>query len=196
MGLSSAIISFFGLPLLSLLLIPALSSYTTSLNVLFFYMTWTTIVMSHPYIRIELVFSLLARTLAFILPSVLLFLFDILVPSAAILWKRNGEQSLPMGKKRGGIRLQDIKVVCWSLFNVLFGVFLQAVVEFILIQILGLPSALNGSMFLPTPWGMVQYLGFLVVFRDVSHFLYVLFPGIFPFSLSPCLLSSHHMRIY
>lgn len=164
----------FSVPHFALLLIPGLASYSTSLNIIFFYMTWGTLVLSHTYIRIELVSSLVIRILAFIAPSLFLFLFDLLLPSAAVFFKRNGEHGLPCGKKRGGIRVQDIKVAGWAMFNVLFGVFLQAITEYILINLLHWPSALNASFWLPMPWTISLHLVAILVLRDVSHFLYIL----------------------
>src|ERR1700761_9551213 len=47
-----------GLPVLSFLLIPTMSSYSTSLNILFFYLTWSTLVLSHPPLKVEIIATL------------------------------------------------------------------------------------------------------------------------------------------
>lgn len=150
--------AIFSVPVISLFLIPVLSSYSTSLNLIFFYMTWTTLVLSHPPLRVELFSTACIRVLFYTLPSLVFFLFDILTPSAAVVIKAQGEAGLPGGKKRGKIRLQELKVAAWSLLNLSLGVAAQAAIETLFVQVLGRRSALKVSMKLPLPWEMVKDL--------------------------------------
>src|SRR5689334_23268494 len=69
-----------GLPFLSFLLIPTMTSYSTSLNLLFFYLTWSTLVLSHPPLRVEVVSSLAVKILFYVLPSGAMLLFDAAFP--------------------------------------------------------------------------------------------------------------------
>lgn len=160
--------AIFSVPVLSLFLVPVLSSYTTSLNLIFFYMTWTTLVLSHPPLRVELFGTAAVRIIFYVLPSLLFFLFDILTPSAAVVIKAQGESGLPGGKRRRNIRIKELKVAGWALLNLSLGVAAQAAVESLLVRGLGLRSALKVSMKLPFPWEMVKDLmrGFLG--REVS----------------------------
>lgn len=155
------------LPVLSLFLIPTVSSYSTSLNLVFFYMTWTTLVLSHPPLRVELFGTVIVRLLFYILPSLLFFLFDILTPSAAVVVKAQGEAGLPGGSKRGKIRLAEIKVAGWALFNLALGFAVQAGVETIRTKMFGLRSALKVSMTLPMPGQMVKDLALGALTREV-----------------------------
>ncbi|KAJ5729180.1 uncharacterized protein N7483_003688 [Penicillium malachiteum] len=158
--------ALFSLPVISLVLIPAMSSYATSLNIIFFYMTWSTLVLSHSPIRVELAGTITVRLLFFILPSLLFFLFDILTPSAAVIVKAQGEAGLPSGKKRGMIRARELKVAGWSLFNVLLGLILQSGIEYLLVKLLGIRSAVKVSMKLPMPWEIGQGLVFGLLIRE------------------------------
>ncbi|KAJ5724363.1 hypothetical protein N7493_006091 [Penicillium malachiteum] len=158
--------ALFSLPVISLVLIPAMSSYATSLNIIFFYMTWSTLVLSHSPIRVELAGTITVRLLFFILPSLIFFLFDILTPSAAVIVKAQGEAGLPSGKKRGMIRARELKVAGWSLFNVLLGLVLQSGIEYLLVKILGIRSAVKVSMRLPMPWEIGQGLIFGLLIRE------------------------------
>lgn len=160
--------AILSLPVLSLFLIPTVSSYSTSLNLVFFYMTWTTLVLSHPPLRVELFGTVIVRLLFYILPSLLFFLFDILTPSAAVVVKAQGEAGLPTGSKRGKIRLKELKVAGWALFNLALGFAVQAGVETIRTKMFGLRSALKVSMTLPMPGEMVKDLARGALTREVS----------------------------
>lgn len=160
--------ALFSIPVLSLFLIPALSSYATSLNLIFFYMTWTTLVLSHPPLRVELFGTAAVRIVFFALPSLLFFLFDILTPSAAVVVKAQGESGLPGGKRRRNIRLKELKVAGWALFNLGLGVAAQAAIESLLVRGFGFRSALKVSMRLPLPWEMVKDMLLGLLGREVS----------------------------
>ena len=164
--------ALFSIPVLSLFLVPALSSYTTSLNLIFFYMTWTTLVLSHAPLRVELVGTAAIRILFYALPSILFFLFDILTPSAAVVVKAQGESGLPGGRKRGRIRAKELKVAGWALFNLCLGIAAQAAIETLLVQGLAMRSAVKVSMKLPMPWEMVKDLVRGLLGREVGHFRY------------------------
>ena len=44
--------ALFSLPLLSVLFLPTLTSTSTSLNILFFYITWSTLLLSHSALKV------------------------------------------------------------------------------------------------------------------------------------------------
>ncbi|KAJ5620023.1 hypothetical protein N7510_004007 [Penicillium lagena] len=163
--------ALFSIPLLSLFLVPALSSYTTSLNILFFYMTWSTLVLSNPPLRVELFGTAGVRFLFYVLPSLAFFLFDILTPSAAVIIKAQGETGLPGGKKRGKIRTKELKVAGWALLNVTLSIVAQAAIETLLVKVLGLRSALKASMKLPLPWQMVKDLAIGLLGREILTYV-------------------------
>ncbi|KAJ5752624.1 hypothetical protein N7520_009541 [Penicillium odoratum] len=159
--------AIFSLPVISLLLIPTMSSYATSLNFIFFYVTWSTLVLSHSPLRVELVGSVAVRLLFYVLPSLLFFLFDILTPSAAVILKAQGEAGLPSGRKKGNVRVRDLKVAGWSIFNLLLAAVLQAGVETLLVQGLRIRSAVKVSMKLPMPWEMGKGLLVGLLIREI-----------------------------
>ncbi|EAW07726.1 sterol desaturase family protein [Aspergillus clavatus NRRL 1] len=150
--------ALFTLPALSLFLIPTIASYSTSLNLIFFYMTWMTLVLSHTPLRVELFGTAAVRLLFYVLPSLLFFLFDILTPSAAVVIKAHGELGLPAGSKRSKIRAKDLKVAGWALANLTLSIITQAAIEEARTSILGMRSALKVSMKLPMPWEIVKDL--------------------------------------
>ena len=161
--------ALFSVPVLSLFLVPALSSYSTGLNIIFFYMTWSTLVLSHPPLRVELFGTAGVRLLFYVLPSLAFFLFDILAPSAAVAIKAQGETGLPGGKKRGKIRTKELKVAGWALVNVTLSIVAQAAIETVLVRGLGWHSALKVSMKLPLPWQMVKDLAMGFLGREVRQ---------------------------
>ncbi|KKK15104.1 hypothetical protein P175DRAFT_0473854 [Aspergillus ochraceoroseus IBT 24754] len=159
--------ALFTLPVLSIFVLPTVSSYTTSLNLIFFYMTWSTLVLSHPPLRVELFGTAAVRLLFYLLPSLVFFLFDILLPSTAVVIKAHGETGLPTGSKRAGIRLREFKVAGWALANLALSLAVQAAIEEIRTRKLGMPSALRVSMRLPMPWDITKDLLRGVLVREI-----------------------------
>ncbi|KAI1937124.1 hypothetical protein LOZ66_004041 [Ophidiomyces ophidiicola] len=136
-----------------------MSSYGTSLNLLFFYITWTTLVLSHSPLKVEIVGTIAVRLLFFLFPSLLFFLFDVLVPSAAQVLKAQGAYGLPTGRRRRRRRSgKEIKVAACAVLNLLLGLLVQMTVEFGLTRILGIKSAIKVSTRLPLPWGILKDL--------------------------------------
>lgn len=160
--------AIFSLPVLSLFLLPVLSSYSTTLNLVFFYMTWTTLVLSHPPLRVEIFATITIRLLFYILPSLGFFLFDILTPSAAVVVKAQGEAGLPGGDRKKKISKREIKVAAWAVGNVVLGIAVQCVVEMIRTRWFGMKSAIKVSMKLPLPWEMVKDLLKALLGREVG----------------------------
>jgi hypothetical protein len=159
--------ALFSIPILSFLLIPAMSSYATSLNLLFFYLTWATLVLSHPPLKVEMVATAAVRILFYLVPSVLFFLFDILMPSAAIVLKAQGDIGLPPGKK-GKSGKKEAKVAGWALLNLVLSVVAQGLVEYTLTKVIGVKSALKVSTKLPMPWNIAKDLLRGMLAREVS----------------------------
>jgi hypothetical protein len=160
--------ALFSIPILSVFLVPVLSSYSTSLNLLFFYMTWTTLVMSHSRLRVELFSTMAVRFLFYAVPSIVFFLFDILTPSAAVLVKAQGSAGLPGGRRRRRIRAKELKVAGWALFNLCLGIAAQGLLETGLVTVLGKRSALKVSLKLPMPFEICKGLTQALLGREVS----------------------------
>ncbi|PWW77353.1 hypothetical protein C7212DRAFT_174006 [Tuber magnatum] len=59
----------------------ALNSWSTSLNLLFFYITWSTLLLAHTPLRIELLGTLISRFIFFWLPALFFYLLDTALPS-------------------------------------------------------------------------------------------------------------------
>jgi hypothetical protein len=154
----------------ALISIPLIMSlpYSTSMNLLFFYMTWATLVLSHPPLRVEIVGTAVVRILFYLFPSTIFLLFDLLLPSTAVAVKVQGEVGLPTGSKRGRAGLREAMVVIWSLLNLALSILLQGMIEYALTNGLGLRSALKVSLRLPYPWDMAKDLLGGFISREVS----------------------------
>ncbi len=153
------------LPLLSFLLIPSMGSYSTSLNLLFFYMTWSTLILSHEPLYVEVIGTLAIRFLFFVVPSTLFLAFDTAVPSLAGNLKAQGDVALPTKKKGSKIYM----VVGMAVLNVVLGVALQAGVEMLFTRAIGVRSALKVTTTLPTPWGIAMSLLKGFILREVGR---------------------------
>lgn len=160
-----------GLPFLSFLLIPTMTSYSTSLNLLFFYLTWSTLVLSHTPLRVEVIGSLAVRILFYIFPSLFFLGFDILLPSLSESWKSLGSDALPFLNTSRKNVIKHAKILGWCILNIVLSVLLQGLVEVILTTQLGRHSAIKVSTSLPLPWGIAKDLikGFLL--RDILAYV-------------------------
>lgn len=161
------------LPVMGYFLMPSLTSYSTSLNLLFFYMTWSTLVLSQPPLKVEIVGTLAIRILFFLLPSLLFLIFDSTIPSVAVNFKTQGTQALPTrrgSKSRKSGRSQWYHVIGLSLFNACLGVGIQSGVELLFTEVIGIRSALKVTTTLPMPWSILKGVGRSLVLREVLQY--------------------------
>ncbi|CRG85004.1 hypothetical protein PISL3812_02160 [Talaromyces islandicus] len=144
--------------------------FTTSLNFLFFWMTWTTLVLSHPPLKVELFGTLAVRLIFYLMPSLFFFLFDALLPSASISIKAQGHIGLPSGHKRKRLGQTEVKIVAWSLVNILLSLAAQGAIEFTLTKTFRFRSAIKVAVSLPYPWGITIDVvrGFIV--REILNY--------------------------
>jgi len=168
----SALLSSLTLPMAPILALPFLSSWTTSLNLLFFSLTWTTLATTYSPLQLEFFGPLFLRTLLYILPSLIFLLLDTLVPSLAVQVKAHGEHALPARQKGGTAKVR--RVVAWSVLNVLLGVAVQAGIEWVVTDVLRWRSLLVikgrkwGLNHLPNPWTLAKHAVMGYLLRNVS----------------------------
>ena len=160
--------ALLSMPALSFLLIPTFSSYSTSLNLLFFYLTWSTLILSNSPLKVEVLGTLGIRVLFYLLPASAFLAFDGLTPNLAAKAKEHGESALPMGEEQGGTKGRWWKIALVSTGNVLLGVALQTCVELVFTKVLHTRSALKISTSLPMPWGIAIDLIRGLFLREVS----------------------------
>lgn len=153
------------LPIFSYFLAPGITSWSTSLNVLFFYMTWSTLVLSHPPWRIHVLALLAVRTLLWFIPSLLSLAFDTLFPSLAGPLKHNN--ALPP---------RNTRIIARQAGLALFNMALITGLEFSLIYLLGplLPidsaTIFHASTTLPLPWQLGKQILLMMMLREFLTF--------------------------
>jgi hypothetical protein len=152
------------LPFLSFFALPALTSYTTSLNLLFFTLNWYILLLTHPPLSVEIIGLTLVQLLCYILPAALFLAADVGLPSLAAAVKTQGEFALP--GRLGGQRVGRVAV--WSTVNVLLGVALMGGIDAFLTKVVGWRSALSLSKSMPMPWSIAKQVVFLLFARGVS----------------------------
>ncbi|KAI9373060.1 hypothetical protein BJX61DRAFT_533460 [Aspergillus egyptiacus] len=155
---------FLTIPFISVFVLPTLSSYSTRINVLFFYMTWTTLVLAHDALRVELFGTLAARLVFYVLPSLLFYIFDSAAPGTAVIFKERGEAGLPSGNKRRSPSLSDLRIAAWSIANLALSIAVQIGLEALLMKTPRLRPAVKTTIRVPMPWIIAKdvLLGFLV----------------------------------
>ncbi|KAI2472971.1 sterol desaturase family protein [Annulohypoxylon bovei var. microspora] len=151
--LSLPIVSYFGGPVFT--------SWSGSMNLLFFYMTWTTLVLSHSPLKIELVGTLAVRIVFWLVPSLFFLIFDTLLPSLAESIKLYGSASLP---RRNAAAL--FRQVLLAIFNLALSTAVQAGIS------IGAGTLLRHPLFktstrLPLPWQIVKHVWMLYTAREV-----------------------------
>jgi hypothetical protein len=143
---------------------------------------WSTLVLSHPPLKLEIVSTLLVRLFFYLVPSTTFLIFDTIFPKAAIGLKAQEEKGLPhpcVGEKpllrRLGLpskpREKWYRVSAWSLFNVLLSIAIQGAIDYLFTKVLRIRSALKITTSLPMPWGIAKDLlrGFLT--REILTYL-------------------------
>jgi hypothetical protein len=149
------------LPILSYWASNSLTSWSASLNILFFYLTWSTLVLSHNPVKIELIGVATLRVIFWLLPSLLFLLLDTLVPSLAKDIKHGYSAALP---PRDAATLAGILALASANLILSLGVEFGAS--------LGLATVLQTPVFrtsttLPLPWQMVKHVAVLVAAREL-----------------------------
>lgn len=148
------------LPILSVFLGGSLTSWSTSLNLLFFYMTWSTLVLSHNPLYVELFGTLAIRLVFFLLPSLVFLLFDTLLPSLAESIKFGGSSALPPRSPRA-----LATTFLLALLNILLETALEAGASLGLTFLFG-HVPFKTTTTLPLPWAIFKQLGWLYVSRE------------------------------
>lgn len=142
------------LPFLSFLALPFFGSTSTTISVLFFYLTWTTLVFSHDQLSIEVVGTLAIRLMCFVLPALGFLGFDCAVPSLSTSIKNQGSRQSPLTLGRKKL----LEVVGFSLLNVALSLALQAVLEILLTDVLHVRSIIKVSSTVPWPLTVLKDL--------------------------------------
>ncbi|MCJ1380469.1 hypothetical protein MMC17_003574 [Xylographa soralifera] len=155
------------IPALSVFLLPTYASWSTSFNVLFFYITWSTLILAHPSPKVEFWGTFGTRIVFYLLPSLGFLLFDSAVPGVAVNIKEHGEVALPLSNEQTGRKGRWWKVALVSTGNVLLGVALQTAVEYLFTDVLHIRSALKITSTLPMPWGIVKDLFKGLLLREI-----------------------------
>ncbi|KAL7801139.1 hypothetical protein V8C43DRAFT_273383 [Trichoderma afarasin] len=147
-------------PIFSYLLGPALTSWSTSLNLLFFYMTWSTLVLSQPPIVVHMVGILAIRIVFFLIPSLATLFFDVSLPSLAEGIKHGGRSALP---PRDAKSLS--KLIGLVLLNLAILTATETVISFAFILFLNHP-VFKTTTTLPLPWQIFKHVLILLSARE------------------------------
>lgn len=154
------------LPILSYVLGPGGSSWSTSINLVFFYITWTTLVLTYSPSHIQIVGVAAIRLLFYFVPSLLFLFFDSAIPSLAANIKIAGDAGLPPRERVLG------KLLLLTLFNIAAEALLQASVSLLFSTALPLVSLGVPTLFKttapPLPWLVFKQISFLSLGREVA----------------------------
>jgi len=164
----SKVTSFISLPLplLSFVALPLFGGTSTSVNFLLFYLTWSSLVLTHDPLNVEIYGTLAVRLLLYLLPALGFFAFDIGTPNLAKGIKAYGTKQLPTQVDRNRL-LRVAGVAC---LNVLLAVGAQAALEVLATRFLHLRSILKVTSAVPLPWNIAKDLLKGLALRGVIHY--------------------------
>lgn len=148
-------------PIASYFFSTSLTSWSTSLNLLFFYMTWTTLILSHSPLKIELFGTLGLRIAFWLIPSLFSLLADTLLPSLAESIKYTGASALPPRDAKSITRLLGLALLNLTLETVLEGLLSLGTALYLQAPIF------RASTTLPLPWQMAKHVALLFAAREV-----------------------------
>lgn len=164
----SKVTSFVALPLpfLSILALPVFGGKSTSLSLVFVYLTWSSLVFAHDPLSLEIYGTLAARILFFLLPALVFLAFDYGTPSLSKNIKAYGEKNLPSKISNGRL----LRIASVGVANVLLSVILQAVLEMLFTDVLNLRSILKVTSLVPLPWSIAKDVVKGLALRGVLHY--------------------------
>ncbi|KAK4448330.1 sterol desaturase [Podospora aff. communis PSN243] len=174
-------------PIASYFFSTSLTSWSTSLNLLFFYMTWTTLILSHSPLKIELFGTLGLRIVFWLIPSLFFLLIDTLLPSLAESIKYNGASALPPRDGRSLARLIGL-----ALFNLTLETVLEGLLSLGAALYLKAPIFRAATTF-PLPWQMAKHVALLFAARELlTYFIhrYILHAQ-YPSRTTRCIAAQH-----
>ncbi|KAK3181903.1 hypothetical protein K4F52_006807 [Lecanicillium sp. MT-2017a] len=152
------------IPVITYLFTPTQPSWSTSLNILFFYMTWTTLILSHAPLKVHLIGVLAIRAVFWLLPSLVTLLFDVSLPSVAESIKHGGRAGLP---PRNGRKLT--RILGLALFNSLLVIAIEGLASYAFMSFFGRPE-FRTSTTLPFPWHMLKHVVILLTAREALQY--------------------------
>ena len=152
------------LPIVSYFFSTSMSSYSTSLNLLFFYLTWTTLVLSHSPLKIEVMSTTAIRIIFWLFPSLFFLLFDTLLPSLSENLKYDGSSALPPRDARSLAGLLAL-----AIGNLALTTGTEAAMSLGLATLIKEPP-FRTSTTLPLPWQMVKHIALLFAAREALSF--------------------------
>jgi hypothetical protein len=158
---------FLSLPITAYLAFPLLTSYSTSLNLLFFTLNWYILLLTHTSLTVELYGLSVIRLLCFLLPAFSFYAFDSLIPSLSEQIKAQGAFALPGRLSR---RKQQ-KILLWSTINTAIGVALPIGLEILFAKVLRTKSLINVGKTLPFPWQAITSIIWGLVIRGTLQYL-------------------------
>lgn len=155
------------LPFLSFLALPFFGSTSTTINLAFFWLTWSAAVWSYDPLQVEIYGTLVIKLMFFLLPSLGFLAFDAFVPSLSASMKAAGDKQLP---SKGLSRHKLTTVAAIATFNTLLGVAVQAAIEYVLTEHMSFRSGLRVSTLVPPPWSMAKDVLRALFVRGILHY--------------------------
>ncbi|KAF3087947.1 hypothetical protein TWF569_007302 [Orbilia oligospora] len=157
------------------------NNYTaSSLNLFFFWMTWTTLIMSHPPLRVELIATFFVRLVFFLLPALVFTLFDNLLPSLAgkepyVTSKPASRKKVAVPTGRGKKKTLEVSnlnrgtffAIFMTIGNIMLGIGIQGLLEYIAVDIFRRPRLLKISSTFPYPWDMARGIAYAMLLREL-----------------------------
>jgi Fatty acid hydroxylase superfamily len=136
----------------------------SSLNLMFFWLTWTTLIMSQPPLRVELLGSFTIRVIFYWIPALVFMLFEAGMPGLSGDLKIRGGRPV-VGKQKFWVALN-------GLMNQAIATGIQGVVQFIYAKLLmHKEPVFNIGTTLPFPWQIGKEILLILMLREIITYV-------------------------
>jgi Fatty acid hydroxylase len=136
----------------------------SSLNVLFFYLTWATLVLSYPPLQIELVGSLAVRVVFYWIPTLVFTVVEGLFPGPTSGWKIRKGQHVP-GRDKFWIAVSGVTN------HLIIVTAVQGLIQLTFTRLLHRGPIFNISTTLPMPWTILKHVLTILTIRGLTTYL-------------------------
>lgn len=155
------------LPFLSFLVIPFFSGSSTTISLVFFYLTWSAFVFSNSPLMVELYGTLAARLVCFVIPALGFVAFDSVSSQLARSIKNRGPKALPLAQFE---RNKLFEVIGVALFNTSLAIAIEALLESTATGVLHMRSIFRVTSVVPLPWNILKDVAVGFFFRGILHY--------------------------
>lgn len=159
-------VSYFYVPAIAIFGLPYLRYYPTGVNTLLFYALWGSMTWLYSPTKVELLGTFAIRMIFYFIPSVVLFLFDICIPSTARSFKKLGKAGLPSRGHNRWPTITEWKVFGVSISNSALSFLYQIIFSWVCKSTFRMKGLVRVNTNIPMPWPGIPRILWALLLRE------------------------------